>query len=156
MVGLEVIKSPPQGAGGGQRAKASGGRGWGLGSWRSEATRPQSISSPPREWGGAASCRTDRPERPSARGEDGRRERGEGWGRGCRYAHVAELKRTQRATFLRGTSKKGAAGRTLSAMERLSSYDNIDTYPLSLCRWNGEGAPCNRHKDSGNWKSYLL
>lgn len=77
MVGFEVIKSPPQGAGGGQRAIASGGRGWGLGFWRSEAAW---YSSPPREWGGAASCRTDRPERPSARGEDGRRERGAGGG----------------------------------------------------------------------------
>ena len=52
MVGLEVIKSPPQGAGGGQRAIASGGRGWGLGFWRSGDTRPQSILSPPPGAGG--------------------------------------------------------------------------------------------------------
>ena len=34
--------------------------------------------------------------------------------------------------FLRGTSKKGAAGRTLSAAERLSSYDKIATYPSDI------------------------
>ena len=68
------------------------------------------ILSPPRERGGAASCRTDRPERPSARGEDGRRERGEGWGRGCWYAHGAEHKRTQRAPYFARNEQKGGSG----------------------------------------------
>ena len=139
MVGLEVIQSPPREWGGAGRigrgqgwglgslrsgatrpqsisspprewggaGRIGRGQGWGLGSWRSGVVW---YLSPHRERGGAASCRTDRPERPSARGEDGRRERGAGWGRGCRYAHGAERKRTQRAPFLRGTSKKGGSG----------------------------------------------
>ena len=60
---------------------------------------------------------------------------------GCRFAHGAERKRTQRAPFLRGTSKKGAAGRTLSAAEPLCLYDNIATYPSGHmgAEWWGRG-----------------
>ena len=57
-VGFEVIQSPLrewEGAG-----RIGRGQGWGLGFWRSGATRPQSISKPPPGVGGG------RPNRPGA------------------------------------------------------------------------------------------
>ena len=47
---------------------------------------------------------------PGVGGGSERSEQGEGWGLGCRYAHVAERKRTQRAPYFARNEQKGGSG----------------------------------------------
>ena len=68
------------------------------------------IKSPLREWEGAASCPADlAPELAEGRGRTGA-SGGRGWGMGCRYAHGAKRKRTQRAPYFARYEQKGGSG----------------------------------------------
>ena len=139
MEGLKVIKSPPQGAGGGQRAKRAGGGG---GDWDLGGAVLHGIQAPTGSGGGQRAVgRTD----PSAQARGARTDGASGGrgGEGVVGVHMSQNESGRNAPpILRGTSKKGAAVRTLSAAERLSSYDIIATYPSDLWgRSVGVGAP---------------
>ena len=101
------LKAPP-GSGGGQRAKRAGG-GVGIGIL---AERIRMVfKSPPREWGGAASCPAG-PDRAPKR--EGRGRTGASGGRGGERVagvHMAQNESGRNAPpSLRGTSKDGGSG----------------------------------------------
>ena len=159
--GSELSGRPRPGACGGAWADGrERGQGWGSGCKFMGVQRPQSISKPPPGVGGG---RPNRPGvgvgfgilaerfhtaakhfKPPPGVGGGRPNRpGAGVGTGSLVTHVCRIKAdATRPLFCEGRAKKGAAGRTLSAAERLSSYDNIATYPSDLWgRSTGVGAP---------------
>ena len=132
-----MVFKPPAGSGRGAASVSERGAGVGIGIG---AERVRMVFKPPPGAGGGSE-RSDGPARAPKR--EGRGRTGASGGRGGERVagmHTAQNVSGRNAPpFLRGTSKKGAAGRTQSAAERLSSYDNIDTYPLSLWRVWGRG-----------------
>ena len=111
----------PSGSGRGQADRPGAGVGIGI-----LAERCHRVFKPPPGVGGG------RPNRPGA-----------GVGLGSSVTHVCKMKAAAtRPLFCEVRAKKGAAVRTLSAAERLSSYDKIATYPSDLWgRSAGVGAP---------------